>query len=261
MFKKRLIFTLLVDNQNFQLSRNFSLQKVGDINWLFNTYHAESILHSIDELVVLNVSKHHKNFDSFISVIEHLSQRCFMPIAAGGGTRDIDDAKRIFRAGADKVVLNTALFTNAQLIEEIAKIFGRQSVVASIDYRIINNDPVVFTKNGLQRVDVPFYDVLNALNKMSVGELYLTSMDQDGTGRGFDIKLLKQSQSIIEIPIIASGGVGKFEHLLEGMILDRVTGVSTANLFNFIGKGLQLAREYLCNNKIAMASWNYKLLV
>jgi imidazole glycerol-phosphate synthase subunit HisF len=260
VLKKRLIFTLLVDNQAFQLSRNFSLQKVGDLHWLFNRYNAESILHSIDELVVLNVGKKEKNTDSFIELLEQLSQKCFMPITSGGGIYNIDDAKKIFRAGADKVILNTALFSNTELIKDIATIYGNQSVVASIDYRIINDNPVIFTNNGQNKVNIAFDDMLSNISKMCIGELYLTSIDQDGTGRGYDINTLKRVAAILDIPIIASGGVGKFEHLQEGIMLEGVTGVSTSNLFNFIGNGLKLAREFLTKNHVKMATWDYKEL-
>lgn len=261
MLKKRLIFTLLLDNGEFQLSRNFSLQRVGNIDWLFNSYHAEAILHSIDELIVLNVSKKENSFDLFISTLEKLSKKCFMPISAGGGIRELEQVKQIFHAGADKVILNTALFQDTDLIMNISKIYGRQSVVASVDYRLSNEEPVIYRDHGKQSLDMNFESFFERLSNMSIGELYLTSIDQDGTGRGYDIVTLNKIKDLVRVPIIASGGVGKFEHLYEGMLIDRVTGVSTANLFNFIGNGLQLAREYLCKTEAPMATWNYNSLM
>lgn len=255
-----MIFTLLVDNQAFQLSRNFSLQKVGDINWLFNTYHAEAILHSIDELVVLNVSKQHDNFDSYIALLEELSKKCFMPIAAGGGIREIEQAKRLFRAGADKVVLNSALFLNSELIQDIARTHGQQSVVASVDYRMIDGVPTIYIEQGRTKIEQNFEDAFSYLSLLPIGELYITSIDQDGTGRGYDIDTIRKVQNWVNVPIIASGGVGKFEQLYDGMQIERVTGVSTAHLFNFIGDGLQLARNHLTSNGISMASWDYNQL-
>lgn len=261
MVKKRLIFTLLLDDGQFQLSRNFSLQRVGNIEWLFNSYHAEAILYSIDELVVLNVSKKENSFDSFICTLDKLSKKCFMPISAGGGIRNLEQVKKIFDAGADKVILNTALFNDHGLIEDISKIYGRQSVVASVDYKLLDEKPVIHTAHGKQRLDINFESFIANLSDMPIGELYLTSIDQDGTGRGYDLATLEKIKDLIKIPIIASGGVGKFEHLHEGMLLQRVTGVSTANLFNFIGNGLQLAREYLYKNEMPLATWNYKYML
>jgi len=256
--KKRLIFTLLVDNGNFQLSRNFSLQKVGDINWLFNSYHAEAILHSVDELVVLNVSKEDSSFDAYIDVLQKIAEKCFMPIAAGGGIRNREQIKQIFYAGADKIVLNSALFLDKSLVEDIAKTYGRQNIVGSLDYRIINEQAFFYIKGGQQKVDMPFEAVFEYLSNLEIGELYLTSIDQDGTGRGYDVAMLKKIQNYLNIPLIASGGVGKFEHLYEGALLEKVTGVSTAHLFNFIGNGLQRARAYLREAGIPMAQWDYE---
>lgn len=257
MVKKRLIFTLLVDNKTFQLSRNFSRQKVGDLNWLLNSYQAESILHSIDELVILNVSKEGA-FDSFIEVLKTLSQHCFMPIAAGGGVRTLEQARAIFNAGADKIVLNSTLFTDEALVNEIAAHYGKQSIVGSIDYRGSGETSEVMIECGQKRIEKTLSDVFAYLATLPMGELYLTAIDRDGTGRGYDLEMLNKIQHWVRVPIIASGGVGKFEHFHEGMQIERVTGVSTANLFNFIGDGLQRAREYLCEKETPMAAWDFR---
>lgn len=258
--KKRLIFTLLVDDGQFQLSRNFSRQKVGDLNWLFNSYHAESIFQSIDELVVLNISKDPESFDSFINLLTELSQHCFMPIAAGGGVTSMEKARKILCAGADKVVLNSTLFTSPELIEAIANTHGKQSIIGSVDYRLNNNEAVLFIEHGATLINQDFEQAFQYLSTLPIGELYLTSIDQDGTGRGYDLAMLSKVEKWIKVPLIASGGVGKFEHLYEGMQIEKVTGVSTANLFNFIGDGLQLARAHLIEKGIAMASWDFNQL-
>lgn len=260
MLKKRLIFTLLIDAKAFQLSRNFSLQQVGNLDWLFNKYRAEAILHSIDELVVLNVSKKENEFDSFVTVLEELSKKCFMPIAAGGGIRNVEQAKRLFRAGADKVVLNSALFSNVDLIYQIARTHGQQSVVASVDYRLVDDLRSIYIDQGRTKIEKSFEEAFEHLSSLPIGEVYLTSIEQDGTGRGYDMDTLQLIQNWVNVPIIASGGVGKFEHLYDGMQINRVTGVSTAHLFNFIGNGLQLARAHLSSQGISMASWDYSQL-
>lgn len=260
VIKKRLIFTLLLDDGIFQLSRNFSKQKVGDLHWLFNSYHAESILHSIDELVVLNVSRNNNTFDSFVNVLKELSEYCFMPIAAGGGIRTIEQARQIFHAGADKIVLNSTLFTDQDLVNQISEVYGKQNIVASIDYRLLEGELAVYIECGQKRIEQSFEGIFRYLAALPVGEIYITSIDRDGTGRGYDLEVLNKIQYWVGVPIIASGGVGKFEHFHEGMKIERVTGVSSANLFNFIGDGLQRARQYLRDEKIEMASWDFSQL-
>lgn len=260
VIKKRLIFTLLVEDGFFQLSRNFSKQKVGNLHWLFNSYHAESILHSIDELVILNVSRKENTFDSFIEILKELSEYCFMPIAAGGGVRTIEQARQIFQGGADKIVLNSALFTNQNLVNQISEIYGKQNIVASIDYRLLAGELAVCIEHGQKPIEKNFEEIFLYLSTLPIGEIYITSIDRDGTGRGYDLGVLNKIQHWVRVPLIVSGGVGKFEHFYEGMKIEKVTGVSSANLFNFIGDGLQLARQYLRDKKVEMAFWDFNQL-
>ena len=133
MLKKRLIFTLLYNQGQFVLSRNFRLQNVGDINWLQKNYDFSKISFSIDELIILDVSRGDRDPDKFSNVLATLSQGCFVPIAAGGGIACLEDARRLLRAGADKVVLNSPLYEHAELVESVAREFGQQCVVASVD--------------------------------------------------------------------------------------------------------------------------------
>lgn len=260
MLKKRLIFTLLLDNDTFQLSRNFSLQAVGNLEWLYAHFDFDSMAHAIDELVLLNVGRTQKSAVEFSKVVGLISKRCFMPIAAGGGIVNIEDAYNILGAGADKVVVNTALYDNKNLVNELVSIFGSQCVVASIDYKYVNHTDEVYTYNSLRPTGLTVAEAIKNAEQLGIGEIYLTSIDRDGTGQGYDLNMLRRVVDLCQIPIIASGGVGDFEHFVNGMKVENVTGTSTANIFNFLGEGFAEARSHISKAGIDLARWDFKCL-
>ncbi len=255
MLKKRLIFALLLDEGYFQLSRNFTLQSVGDLEWLYENYNLKAITQSVDELLLLNVGRGKKDTKEFSRQIIEITKKCFMPIAAGGGLRTIEDAYLILNSGADKLVVNTSLFTQQSYISELIKIFGSQSIVASIDYKRTEKGTDVFINNGTLSLGISIEYAISEIQKLNVGEIYLTSIEQDGTGQGLDLKVLSKATMATNIPIIASGGVGKLEHFIEGFNIPFITAVSTANIFNFIGDGLITTRLKLKQEKIPLAEW------
>lgn len=260
MLKKRLIFTLLLQEGIIQLSRNFSLQAVGNLDWLYKHYDFDSMARSVDELVLLNVGRAQKNITEFAANVSSISKKCFMPIAAGGGISCIEDAYAILDAGADKLIVNSALNGNANLVMEMVKIFGSQCVVASIDYKYANSLDEVFTANGMQPTGLTVEGAIRNAEKMGVGEVYLTSMERDGTGEGYDLAMLSRVVNLCQVPIVASGGVGDFEHFVNGMKIENVTGVSTANIFNFVGDGLAEARNHIRECDIELAQWDFEIL-
>lgn len=260
MLKKRLIFTLLFQNGIIQLSRNFSLQGVGNLDWLYRHYDFDSMAHSIDELILLNVGRTTKNATEFAEQVNSISKKCYMPIAAGGGIGCIDDAYSILDAGADKLVVNTALYENPKLVMEMVKIFGSQCVVASIDYKYTNTCDEVLTSNGMKKTGLTVEGAIGNAERMGVGEIYLTSMERDGTGQGYDLAMLSRVVNLCQVPVIASGGVGDFEHFVSGMQIENVTGASTANIFNFVGEGLAEARDHITQSKIQLAHWDFGML-
>ena len=281
MVKPRLIFTLLHSNGIYNLSRNFTLQKVGDLNWINKNYDFESIAKSIDELVILNVERGVKTLSKFCENIRILTKNYFMPIAAGGGINSLDDAYRIFDAGADKVVINTAIFKNPKLIENIAKTFGEQSIIASIDYiredsstfyvddissKIDNEFDLsnisVMVCDGEVKIKEPVDKVIEYINNIGVGEVYLTSINCSGVARGYDIESLHFLSKKIKKPIITSGGAGNAKHFSDAINYCDVSAVSTSNLFNFMGDGLAGARKDLINDGITLTEWiefDYKI--
>jgi imidazole glycerol-phosphate synthase subunit HisF len=257
MLKKRLIFTLLVRKGVFQLSRNFSLQTVGNFDWLSNHYKLTSITRSIDELVLLNVARDNEQSASFLESVAQLGTLCFMPIAAGGGIRTIDDAYRVLDAGADKLVVNTALFSAPMSVEGIARNFGSQCVVASLDYKRTASGLEVWCENGKKNTGMGLEDAVRRAESVGAGELYVTSIDRDGTGQGYDLEALEFVTRSSRLPVIASGGVGDFRHFLEGLSLDGVTGASTANIFNFMSDGLTQARTFIEAGGLRLAHWEF----
>lgn len=242
MLKKRLIFTLLVDGEDFVLSRNFNLQKVGNIEWLFNNFNFLKISLFIDELIILNVRNKKKNFINFCSMVKDITKEIFIPISAGGGIESLEDVKNILRCGADKIVINNILLNNHIELERISKIIGRQSIVGSIDIRIIDGRYQVYN-NASNSYDKTLKEVLNLIPMNMIGELYINSIDRDGTGNGYMLDIIKRFQSKIDLPIIIAGGAGNWKHLLEGLEYKKINAVATANILNFIGDGFEMARN------------------
>lgn len=256
MLKKRLIFTLLYDSGHFVLSRNFRLQRVGDLEWLKRNYNFSHIAFFIDELIVLDITRENRDLNQFSAVLKELSANCFVPIAAGGGVRSVDDARTLLRSGADKIVINTPLFGDGELVGDLAVEFGQQCIVGSVDVkRHAGDDCQIYTEQGECKVENNFVESIQTLQSQLIGELYLNSIDQDGTGQGYDMTLLDQIPAPFSIPLILAGGVGNASHLMEGISDQRVDAVATAHLFNFVGNGLQRARELMVERGDDLAVW------
>ena len=251
MLRKRVIFTLVYADGFFNQSRNFRLQKVGDINWLEKNYKFQDIAFSLDEIVVLNASKGDKKLSEFAIMLNRLESDVFIPITAGGGIRSISDVELLFKNGADKVILNSALYKNPDLVKKVIECYGRQSVVASVDY--INQE--VYIENGTQKIDKTLGQYIEYIESLEVGEMYLNSIEKDGTGFGYDIDIIRKVSNKVKIPLIIAGGAGNEKHLLEGVTMENVSAVATANLFNFIGEGLPNARAYMIENNCNLVNW------
>jgi cyclase len=256
VLKKRIVFTLLYDSGYFMFSRNFRLQRVGDLDWLQKNYDFSRIAFYIDELVVLDVTRGSRDSVRFEETLRALTEGCFVPIAAGGGIRDLNNARRLLRSGADKIVINTLLFEEPARVREMALEFGQQCIVASADIKVFAGERArIITSMGTQPVSGSVVEALACLNRGWVGEIYLNSIDRDGTGQGYDLGLLQHLPKDFNLPVILAGGVGSARHLIEGFADPRVNAVATANLFNFVGDGLRRARESLQAEGAHLASW------
>lgn len=256
MLRKRIIFTLIYSNGFFTQSRNFRLQRVGDLNWLEKNYKFQKIAFSLDELIVIDASKENRSITEFASMISKLVNDVFIPICAGGGIRSIEDAELLFNNGADKILVNSVLYKNHELVKNIISKYGSQSIVASIDYKKINGINQVLIEDGTEAIDLTLEEYIEMVQSLDIGELYINSIDRDGTGFGYDFEEIIKYAKKVTKPLIIAGGAGNESHLLEGLKIDSVSAVATANLFNFIGDGLPKAREKMLNSGYSLANWN-----
>jgi len=256
MTTKRLIFTLLYDSGSFMLSRNFRLQRVGNLKWLEENYGFGKVGSAIDELIVLDVSRQPRNIERFCEDLKLLTLDCFAPIAAGGGVRSVDHARLLLRSGADKVVVNTAIYDQPELVENLGKEFGAQCLVASIDCEHNNGMFVATKKNSFELTNHTLADSIKICARLPIGEIYLNSIARDGTGNGLHLEILDHLPANLTTPLILMGGVGNSKHIVEGLRDSRVDAVATANLLNFMGDGLSRARRNVINEGIDLANFD-----
>jgi len=257
MPRNRFILCLLLRDNLFVNSRNFRLNPVGNLETILQYLHFEAI----DELVLLNVSRNGKDIEAFARQLEMIGRYCFVPIAAGGGVRGVDDFHRLLNAGADKIVINSAVFQTPRLIPEAAKLFGSQCVVVSLDVKKNREGRYqVHALNGSWNTQADPVEVARRVEQGGAGEIFLTSMDRDGTCRGYDHELVRAVVEAVGIPVIASGGVGEFQHLVDGIQLGGAAAVSAANLFHFIGQSLKKAKDFLRENGLNFPEplWNFQ---
>lgn len=261
MVKPRLCFTLLYANGKFHLSRNFQLQAVGDVDWLIENYEFDSIARSIDELIILNVSRDSVDWNQFVECVQKIVRHCFMPVAVGGGVRSIEQAELLFSSGADKVVLNTAFLTDKDFISQLVSKYGSQSIIASLDFKRIEGGAChVIIDNGQTDTGLDLEQAFARIVAVGAGELYLNSIERDGTGMGYDLEAIELAFNACGLPLIVAGGADTYDRLAEGIESGFVSAVTTAHLFNFMGDGLKDARMELMKSGIALSEWNFEEL-
>ena len=257
MLKKRIIFSLLYCDGYFVQSRNFNIQKVGDVKWLEKNYDFKNISYYIDELIVLDISPK-KNLDIFLKNLNIILKFCFIPISVGGGIDSFSKAKKILRNGADKIVINSNL--NSKLLNEISTTYGQQSIIASIDFKKKIDEYRIFINNSTKELKINMNKFLKKINNFPVGEIMLNSIDRDGTGNGLDFSILEFLPKKINKSVIISGGCGNAKHIFEGINKKNIDAVSTANLLNFVGDGLKLARDEILEQKDNLPVWDVKII-
>jgi cyclase len=258
MLRKRIIFSLIYNDGFFTQSRNFRLQKVGNLHWLEKNYQFQKIAFSLDELIVLNASRDNKSITEFAFMISQLVKDVFIPICAGGGIRSMEDAELLFRSGADKIIVNSILLGNPVLVKEIIQQYGSQSLVASVDYKTVNAVNEVFISDGTKKIEQDLEEYLAYIESLDIGEIYLNSIDKDGTGFGYDFPTIQSIAKKIKKPLIIAGGAGNEKHLVEGLNIKEVSAVATANLFNFIGDGIPNARAKVLEAGLNIVDWRKK---
>jgi cyclase len=187
-----------------------------------------------DELCFLDITASFEARDTLLDVVARTAEQCFMPLTVGGGVRTVEDIRRLLKAGADKVSINTAAVARPDFVREAAEKFGSQCIVVAIDARATKRGKwEIFTHGGRKATGIDAVDWARRVADLGAGEILLTSMDRDGTKLGFDIELTRAVADSIRIPVIASGGVGTLDHLVEGIRDGHATAVLAASIFHF----------------------------
>lgn len=249
MHKRRLVFTLLFGDGSFHLSRNFRLQAIGDVDWLERNYAFERTAAAIDELVMIDVSRGGADRDAFEHALRRITRTAFVPITAGGWVRTEADAQRLLASGADKVLVNGPALEDPALVEALARRYGAQCVVAAVDVaRGSDGEYEVRVAAGGRPLPGSAREHLDRVAALPIGDLYLNSIDRDGTGQGYDLAVLDLLPADVGVPVVMAGGPGNWRHLAEGLADPRVDAVATAHLLNFVGDGLLRAREQLVDS-------------
>jgi cyclase len=217
-----------------------SLRDAGDPVEQAARYDAEGA----DELVFLDISATPDEQRTTLAMVTRVAESIFIPFTVGGGIRAVDDAGAALRAGADKISVNTAAVRDPTLVSRLAERFGSQCVVAAVDVKRIDGRLTVMVNGGREQTPLEAIDWIRRLEALGAGEILLTSMDRDGTGAGYDLELLAPAAAATSLPVIASGGAGRLEHLAEAFEAG-AHGVLAATIFHFQGSTLPEARAYL----------------
>ncbi|MEP0191818.1 MAG: imidazole glycerol phosphate synthase subunit HisF [Erythrobacter sp.] len=187
-----------------------------------------------DELCFLDISASHEGRGTLLDIVKRTAEVCFMPLTVGGGVRSVEDARALLLAGADKVAINSAAVARPELVAEIAQQFGSQCVVASVDARRTGEGKwEIFTHGGRKPTGIDAVEYARKVTRLGAGELLVTSMDGDGTQAGYDLELTRTIADAVSIPVIASGGVGNLDHLVEGVREGHASAVLAASIFHF----------------------------
>ncbi|MDC1273525.1 imidazole glycerol phosphate synthase subunit HisF [Pelagibacteraceae bacterium] len=242
MLKNRIIPCLDVKNGRVVKGINFvDLKDAGDPVEQAKIYSDGGA----DEICFLDITASNENRDTIYDVVERTSKKCFVPLTVGGGVRGIEDINKLLNCGADKVSINTAAVQNSEMIIESSKKFGSQCIVVAIDAKKNGNKWEVFTHGGRNNTNIDAIEFAKKMEDNGAGELLVTSMDRDGTQIGYDNDLMFKISSIVNIPVIASGGVGNLNHLVDGIRLGNASAVLAASIFHYGTHSINEAKQYL----------------
>ncbi|MFH1805754.1 MAG: imidazole glycerol phosphate synthase subunit HisF [Pseudomonadota bacterium] len=246
MLKTRVIPCLDVKDGRVVKGVNFvDLIDAGDPVEQARIYDAEGA----DELCFLDITASSDNRDTIFDVVARTAEACFMPVTVGGGVRSLDDIRKLLLAGADKVSINTAAVNNPDFVREAARKFGSQCIVVSIDAKSTGPDRFeIFTHGGRNATGINAISFAKQMTEYGAGELLVTSMDRDGTQSGFNLPLTRSIADAVSVPVIASGGVGTLDHMVEGVTLGHASAVLAASIFHF---GTYRIREVKAHMKAA----------
>jgi imidazole glycerol-phosphate synthase subunit HisF len=210
-----------------------------------------------DELCFLDITATHENRGTMMDVVRRTAEACFMPLTVGGGVRTIDDIRALLRAGADKVSINSAAVARREFVKEGAEKFGEQCIVVAIDAKRVSRGGgserwEIFTHGGRKGTGIDAIEYAQEVVSLGAGEILLTSMDRDGTRQGFDLPLTRAIADSVPVPVIASGGVGNLDHLVEGIREGHATAVLAASIFHFGEFTIRQAKDHMVRSGLPM---------
>ncbi len=242
MLKNRIIPCLDVKNGRVVKGINFvDLKDAGDPVEQAKIYSDSGA----DEICFLDITASNENRETIYEVIEKTSKKCFVPLTVGGGVRTVDDISKLLNCGADKVSINTAAVENSKVVVDSSKKFGSQCIVVAIDAKKKGDKWEVFTHGGRNNSGIDALEYAKKMEDSGAGELLVTSMDRDGTQVGYDIELMSKISSNVNIPLIASGGAGNLDHLVEGIKSGKASAVLAASIFHYGKYSVKEAKQYL----------------
>lgn len=248
MLKNRLIPNIILNNGNVVQSINFM-----HTNILGNAITAVDFFNSwaVDEIIILDVSRTKDHRKLFHKIIHGLSKRCFIPLTVGGWIENVDEIKTLLQLGADKVSINTCAVKDSQLIKNASNLFGSQCITVSIDVKKnLSNEYEVYIDRGRKPTSLHPVQWAKEVENNGAGEIFLTSIDHDGSKEGYDLQLIKSISENVSIPVIAFGGVGKWEHFVDGIKIGKADAVSAANIFHFSEHSTFNAKNFMHKAKL-----------
>ncbi|MGB5080958.1 MAG: imidazole glycerol phosphate synthase subunit HisF [Burkholderiales bacterium] len=253
MLAKRIIPCLDVDRGRVVKGVNFvGLKDAGDPVEIARRYNEQGA----DELTFLDITASSDERDLILHVVEEVAAQVFIPLTVGGGVRKVEDVRRLLNSGADKVSINTAAVHNPQLVADATGRYGSQCIVVAIDAKRVGSAPgarsgwEVFTHGGRRPTGLDAVDWARTMQKRGAGEILLTSMDRDGTREGFDLALTRAVADAVDVPVVASGGVGTLDHLAQGVLEGRADAVLAASIFHFGEFTVREAKEHMAKRGI-----------
>lgn len=249
MLAKRIIPCLDVNAGRVVKGVNFvDLRDAGDPVEIARQYDQQGA----DEVTFLDITASSDARDLILPMIEAVADQVFIPLTVGGGVRTVEDVRRLLNAGADKISINTAAIQNPELIRDCAQKFGAQCIVVAIDAKRVGDHWEVFTHGGRNATGLDAIEWARRVAQLGAGEILLTSMDRDGTGKGFDLALTRAVSSAVNIPVIASGGVGSLNDLLEGVTEGAADAVLAASIFHFGQHTIGQAKQFMADRGVCV---------
>lgn len=253
MFKVRVIPCLDVKDGRVVKGVNFvDLRDAGDPVEAAIAYDAAGA----DELCFLDITATHENRGIILDVVRRTAEACFMPLTVGGGVRTVDDINTLLRSGADKASINSAAVSRREFVKEAAEKFGDQCIVVAIDAKRVKRRArdrwEIFTHGGRKETGIDAIEYAQEVVSLGAGEILLTSMDRDGTKQGFDLPLTRAIADSVSVPVIASGGVGNLDHLVDGVREGHANAVLAASIFHFGEFTIRAAKDHMARAGLAM---------